>query len=234
MNSVSVIIPALNERPNLEILIPRIASTCNNANIAWEALVVDSDSTDGTADFITGLADALPVRLLNEPLRGDLARAWRRGIEAAKYPFIVTMDADLCHTPEFIPELLKASDSADMVIASRYLDGENRQWTKSLLHELVSRVGQCFCRWALDLSATDISHGFRVFRKELYERLKNDMTTPGNTFMIAFIYHAQRNGARILEIPYVYGKRLHGRDHLKISREGLRFFAFTLSVWRKP
>ncbi len=233
MDSVSIIIPALNERPNLELLIPRIASTCGNANITWEALVVDSDSKDGTADFISGFADTFPVRLLNEPVRGDLARAWRRGIEAAKYPCIITMDADLCHTPEFIPELLAALDSADIVVASRYLSPERRKWTKSLHQELASRFGQRFCRWALRLPSTDISHGFRAFRKELYERLKNDITTPGNTFLIDFIYHAHKSGARIREIPYVYGKRLHGRDHLKVSRESIRFFAFTLSVWRK-
>ena len=233
MNSVSIIIPALNERQNLELLIPRIASTCGNADIAWEAIVVDSDSKDGTADLIAGFADTLPVRLLNEPVRGDLARAWRRGIEAAKYPFIITMDADLCHSPEFITELLAALDSADVVVASRYLNKERRKWTKSLHQELASRLGQRFCHWALRLPLTDSSHGFRAFRKELYERLKNDITTPGNTFLIDFIYHAHKSGARIREIPYIYGKRLHGRDHLKVSRESIRFFAFVMSAWRK-
>jgi dolichol-phosphate mannosyltransferase len=233
MNNVSIIIPALNERPNLELLIPRIASTCGNTNIDWEAIVVDSNSEDGTADLITRFSDTLPVRLLNEPVRGDLARAWRRGIEASKYPCIISMDADLCHTPEFIPELLAALDTADIVVASRYLSQERRKWTKSLHQELASRLGQRFCRLALRLPSTDISHGFRAFRKELYERLKNDITTPGNTFLIDFIYHAHRTGARIREIPYVYGKRLHGKDHLKVSRESMRFFAFTLSVWRK-
>ena len=233
MKSVSIIIPALDERPNLELLIPRISSACGHANIEWEVIVVDSNSKDGTADFIAGFADTLPVRLLNEPVRGDLARAWRRGIEAAKHSRIITMDADLCHAPEFIPELFSALDSADVVIASRYLSRERRKWTKSLHQELASRLGQRFCRWALRLPVTDISHGFRAFRKELYERLKNDITTPGNTFLIAFIYHAHLTGARIREIPYVYGKRIHGKDHLKVSRESMRFFAFTLSIWRK-
>lgn len=233
MNIVSIIIPALNERQSLEQLIPRIAAACESNNITWEALVVDSDSTDGTDRLIKKLAETLPVRLLNEPVRGDLARAWRRGFEAATHPFIITMDADLCHTPEFIPKLLAALDEADIVVASRYLSRERRKWTKSLYHELASRLGQRFCRWALRLPMTDPSHGFRAFRKALYERIKNDITTPGNTFLIAFIYHAHRSGARIREIPYIYGKRLHGRDHLKVSRESMRFFAFTLSVWRK-
>jgi dolichol-phosphate mannosyltransferase len=233
MNKVSIIIPALNERPNLEQLIPRIATTCDTAKIKWESLVVDSDSTDGTDILLEKLGKTLPVRRLNEPVRGDLARAWRRGIEAAKYPLIITMDADFCHTPEFIPELLAVMDSADMVIASRYLSRERRKWTKSLYHELASRLGQRFCHWVLRLPSNDISHGFRAFRKELYEQLKNDIKTSGNTFMIAFIYYAHKSGARIREIPYIYGKRLYGRDHLKVSREGIRFFAFTLSVWRK-
>ncbi|HOG82731.1 MAG TPA: glycosyltransferase [Smithellaceae bacterium] len=234
MNKVSIIIPALNERPNLEQLIPRIASTCSAADIVWEILVVDSDSNDGTDSLLNALAKKFPLRQLNEPIRGDLARAWRKGIESAHYPFIITMDADLCHTPEFIPELVTTMNSSDMVIASRYLHHDGREWTKPLLNELVSRLGQRFCSRTLRLPFTDISHGFRAFRKELYESIKDDIKISGNTFMIALLYYAHKSGARIREIPYMYGKRLYGKDHLKISRESMRFFAFILSAWRKP
>lgn len=233
MNTVSIIIPALNERLNLEQLIPRTASTCDAGNIEWEVIVVDSNSTDGTDNYLEEVSQKLPVRLLNEPVRGDLARAWRRGIEASRYPCIITMDADLCHTPEFIPQLVKSLDSADMVIASRYLKHKRHQWTKSAYHEIASRLGQQFCRRVLSIPARDISHGFRAFRKELYDQFKNDIKAAGNTFMIAMVYYANRGGYRIREIPFTYGKRLYGKDHLKISREGTRFLAFTLSVWRK-
>ncbi|HON58400.1 MAG TPA: glycosyltransferase [Smithella sp.] len=233
MDGVSIIIPALNERLNLEQLIPRIASTCDAGNIEWEALIVDSDSTDGTDSYLEKLSGRLPVRRLNEAVRGDLARAWRRGIEASRYSRIITMDADLCHTPEFIPRLLDALETADLVIASRYLHHRRRQWIKSAPHEIASRLGQRFCRWALRLPPKDISHGYRAFRKQLYDQFKNDIKAAGNTFMIALIYYADRGGFRIREIPFTYGKRLYGKDHLKISREGIRFLAFTLSVWRK-
>lgn len=233
MNKVSIIIPALNERPNLAQLIPRIASTCDAADIVWEILVVDSDSNDGTDILLNEFAKKIPLRRLNEPARGDLAKAWRKGIENAIYPLIITMDADLCHAPEFIPELVATMTLSDMTIASRYLHHDGRDWTKPLLNELASRLGQRFCRRALRLPFTDISHGFRAFRKELYESIKDDITTPGNTFMIALLYYAHKSGARIREIPYIYGRRLYGKDHLKISRESMRFFAFILAARRK-
>jgi dolichol-phosphate mannosyltransferase len=233
MDGVSIIIPALNERRNLEQLIPRIALTCNAGKITWEVIVVDSNSTDGTDSYLEKLSGKFPLRRLNEPVRGDLARAWRRGIEASRHPRIITMDADLCHTPEFIPSLLEALDSADLVIASRYLQHQRRQWTKSAPHEIASRLGQKFCRWALHLPPKDISHGFRAFRKSLYDQIKHDIKAAGNTFMIALIYYADRGGFRIREIPFLYGQRLYGKDHLKISREGMRFLAFILSAWRK-
>ncbi len=233
MKSVSIIIPALNERANLEQLIPRITRACHAAKLEWEVIVVDSDSTDGTDLYLKTLSEKFPVRRLNEPVRGDLARAWRRGIEASRHPWILTMDADLCHTPECIPQLLEALDSADLVIASRYMEHRRRQWTKPVCHEIASRLGQRFCRWVLNLPPQDISHGFRAFRKELYDQVKNDIKAAGNTFMISLIYYADRGGFRIREIPFTYGKRLHGRDHLKISREGLRFLTFILSVRRK-
>jgi dolichol-phosphate mannosyltransferase len=179
------------------------------------------------------LAATLPVRVLNEPVRGDLARAWRRGIEAATYPAIVTMDADLCHTPAFVPQLLDALDTADMVIASRYLTGGRRMPSKRLRLELISQLGQRLCRVALRLPQADISHGFRAFRREVYDRLRDTVTTPGNAFMMAFTYHAHRAGFPIREIPYTYGARLHGEEHLNVMVESPRFLAFILSEWKR-
>jgi dolichol-phosphate mannosyltransferase len=233
MTAVSVVVPALNERSNLDRLIPELAEACMRAGLEWEALIVDSDSEDGTQEMAARFAETLPVRLLNEPVRGDLARAWRRGIEAARYPVIVTMDADMCHSPAFVPDLAAALEECDMAIASRYHSKGRQMRSKPLLFEAVSRGGQWLCRMALRLPLTDMTHGFRAFRREMYDSLRDSITTPGNAFMVALSYQANRRGFSTRELPYRYGVRMHGEEHMNVPVEIRRFLAFIFAMWRK-
>jgi hypothetical protein len=104
--------------------------------------------------------------------------------------------------------------------------------SKPLLFELLSRGGQWFFRQILGLPLTDATHGFRAFRRELYDQLKDSLTTPGNVFMAAFAFHAIRRGFRIRELSYSYGKRLHGEEHMDVASELRRYLAFFLDLWR--
>lgn len=231
MEPISIVIPALNERKNLERLLPELAAACDGAGIAWEALVVDSSSEDGTREFVEGLGARMPVRWVNEPERGNLALAWRRGVESARHDVIVTMDADMCHSPEFVPKLARAIDGCDMVIAARYGHAGRQMRSKPLLFEAISRGGQWLCRVGLRLPMTDMTHGFRAFRRKVFDDLRGVITTQGNAFMVALTFYAHRKGFRVREIPYTYGERLHGEEHMNVPVETWRFLEFIFKKW---
>jgi dolichol-phosphate mannosyltransferase len=91
---LSIIIPTLNERYNIEPLVALLTSAL--AEIAWEAIFVDDDSLDGTADHVRTLARANPrIRCLQRIGRRGLATACIEGVLASASPFVAVMDADL-------------------------------------------------------------------------------------------------------------------------------------------
>ena len=93
----------------------------------YEILVIDDDSQDGSEAIVADLQKSFPVKILVRKGQRGLATAVITGISAAKGKFIVTMDADLSHPPEKIPEMfsLLNEDQSDFVLGSRYI-GESK------------------------------------------------------------------------------------------------------------
>src|SRR5256884_6331827 len=120
-NSVSIIIPTLNEEENILPLVSEIAAC---AIPFQEILFVDDDSTDATCDKIRALAESHPIRLIEQDGAGPgLAGAIMSGARAAQGEVLLVMDADLSHPPDRIKDLVAPlfADTADLVVRSRYV-----------------------------------------------------------------------------------------------------------------
>src|SRR5512140_1233364 len=115
---LSIVLPVLNERDNVASLLPRLDQVLRELGCATEVVVVDGGSRDGTAD----LARSLGARVIVQSAPG-YGGALREGFRAAAGQYIVTLDADLSHEPDFIAKLWRAREHADIVIASRYVKG---------------------------------------------------------------------------------------------------------------
>ena len=123
--AVSIIVPTFREAANIPRLAERIQAALANSGIAWELLLVDDNSEDGSEAVVAELARRLPVRMVvrRQPPR-DLSLSVIEGIRLCRYDRLVVMDADLSHPPERIADLLAALDAeCDMVIGSRYAPG---------------------------------------------------------------------------------------------------------------
>ncbi len=223
----SVVVPALDERANLEILLPELIRTGDACGADYEVLIVDSDSGDGTREFVKSFGRP-EIKYLNEPVRGNLAKAWQRGISAAASGRIVTMDADLCHDPAFVPLLAGALDDADMAIASRYLSTGRSMKSKRFRFEMISRAGQWLSQSALGLPYRDMSHGFRAFKRSAYDEVIARVSSQGNAFMLDFTYAMHAEGLKIIEVPCSYGARVNGREKLNVPVETARFMTFII------
>jgi dolichol-phosphate mannosyltransferase len=106
-----VILPAFNEAGSLAALLPEIAEALSARGIGFEILVVDDASKDATAETIDRLAQSLPVRRLAHAQNGGYGAALRTGFrevlaQAQPEDFVITMDADRSHLPEYLPALL--------------------------------------------------------------------------------------------------------------------------------
>ena len=211
MCEVSVIIPTLNEAPNIHPLLTRVFKACSGMSL--EVIVVDDDSVDGTLQQVHQWMDSHPVRLISRKHEKGLASAIQEGIRCARGNIMVVMDADLSHCPETIPALIAPvqRNQFDMTVGSRYVPGGAISgWPLS--RRLISRASL----W-LTLPLTDVwdpLSGFFAVRKEFVSRLDR----PVSGFKIGLeIISRNSDQIRVKEIPIYFQDRQKGRSKANIQ-----------------
>ena len=228
-----VVAPTYNEAQNLPELVGRLFE---ETLPELEILVVDDASPDGTGAIADSLAEKHPGRLhvIHREGKLGLASAYRDGFREALRlgaDIIAQIDADLSHPPEHVIDLVTPvlEDRADVVIASRYVDGggadPNWPWRRKAL----SRGGNIYAQMVTGMPVRDSTSGFRCFRRGVLERdgLIDRPRCKGFGFQAEMAYHCWREGFRIQEIPYVFYDREKGTS--KISMR-----IVVEALWRLP
>lgn len=216
-----VVVPTYDEWENLSRTTRAILAQSEAAaarGFALEVLVVDDASPDGTGRLADRLAaEDSRIFVLHRSAKEGLGRAYEAGFRwalARGYERVLEMDADGSHAPDALPLLLEASRSADLVLGSRYVPGGGvRNW--GLHRRLLSRAGALYARWALSLGAKDPTGGYRVYARDLLERLvASELCAGGYAFQIELLWRAQEAGAIIREVPIVFRDRRVGQSKL--------------------
>src|SRR5437899_9845874 len=115
---LAIVIPAWNERENIELLVPALKELIADLDVTAEIIVADGGSRDGTAEAAQRRGARVVVQ--KEPGYGSALLA---GFAATAAPYVVTMDADLSHRPVFLEEFWRRRNEAEVLIASRYVLG---------------------------------------------------------------------------------------------------------------
>jgi dolichol-phosphate mannosyltransferase len=209
-----VVVPTYNEAETIEDLLPRIRSALPHV----EVLVVDDGSPDGTSDLAEQVGDTIGgVHVLRRAGQRGLGAAYRegyawgltRGVEA-----FLAMDADLSHDPAVLPVLLAELNNYDVVIGSRYIPGGSiPDW--AWYRRLLSRAGNSYSSWMLDLPIRDVTSGFRAYRADVLRCINlGTIRADGYGFQIEMTYRAARAGARLTEVPIRFVDRQLGKSKM--------------------
>jgi dolichol-phosphate mannosyltransferase len=220
---LSVLIPALDEAENLRSLVPSLHRVLQGLSVAYEILVVGHDGPDETLE----VARRLGARPMAQTLPG-YGGALTEGFRAARGRYLITMDADLSHEPDFISKLWANRDRADIVIASRYVRGGVAYMP--LLRKALSRVLNRTFTNALSLDLFDISSGFRLYRADVLRSLRLDGVDFDLLPEIAL--RAYVDGWRIAEVPFTYFPRARGSSQARILRVGANLLKTFARLWR--
>ena len=220
---LSVVIPVLNERENVERLLPRAGRVLDEIGCSYELIVVDGGSRDGTE----AAASAGGARVLRQQLPG-YGGALREGLAAATGTFILTLDADLSHDPDFIIKLWRGRLRGDVVIASRYVKGGVAYMPRHRL--LLSRILNGFFARGLGLPVRDLSSGFRLYRGAAV----HDLELQGTNFEVLeeILVKAHAAGWRLVEIPFTYYPRDRGSSHARIVAFGVDLLKAFFRLWK--
>jgi dolichol-phosphate mannosyltransferase len=223
MKDLSIIIPAWHEAENLSLLLPELNEAAKGLGLDYEILVADHPSGDGTEELCAREGAAR----LNVPGRG-YGEALRAGFAAAAGRFVLTMDADLSHPSDFIRVLWKSRETADVIIASRYVAGGRAEMP--FYRRLLSGVLNWTFARALSVPLKDLSSGFRLYRREVLE----DVHPERRDFDILqeLLVSAYALGYRVSEVPFTYRRRGSGASHARLFAFGVQYSGTLWRMWR--
>lgn len=213
-----VIIPTYNELENLPLITGRVRKATPHVDI----LIVDDNSPDGTGAAADELAkDDTNIKVLHREGKGGLLGAYLAGFKwglEQGYAVLCEMDADGSHAPEQLHLLLEAVDKgADLAIGSRYVPGGKVvNWPKK--RYLLSKGGNMYIGLALGSGLTDMTAGYRAFRRELLEALDFDeLSAAGYIFQVDVARRAVDAGFDVVEVPITFTEREIGESKLDSS-----------------
>jgi len=210
---LSVVIPVYNERPTLA----RVVEAVDAVDVPKEIIAVDDGSTDGSRELLGELAEKFPnvVAIYHDRNRGKGA-ALRTGFARATGDFVIMQDADLECDPQNYPRLLKPflEDGADVVYGSRFVYPEDRR-VDSFWVARANKVLTTLSNLFTDLNLTDMETGYKVFRREVIQRIRIEEDRFG--FEPEITAKIARMGLVIYEVPISYQQRRTTSEGKKIG-----------------
>ncbi len=210
---LAIVIPTYNERDNVSELIARLDIALNG--LVWEAIFVDDDSPDRTADLLIEYARRdRRIRLIHRIGRRGLSSACIEGILATTANCIAVMDADMQHDETILPRMLASmrNDSLDLVIGTRNAEGGSMgQFRRARV--MLSKLGQRVSRTVCHCEISDPMSGFFLVSRSFFAEVAHQLHGGGFKILVDMLASVQRP-VRLTEVGYTFRARRHGESKL--------------------
>ena len=211
---LAIVLPTLNERANIAPMVARLEQALGASG--WEAVFVDDNSGDGTAELIREIARTDPrIRVIQRIGRRGLASAAIEGMCATAAPFVAVMDADHQHDPALLREMLAAVKSGDydLAYASRFASGGSAEGLSSKGREKGSRFANALARKLTGTELSDAMSGFFLLRTEQLRKQADRLSGIGFKIMLDILATAEPP-LRVKEFPLKFAQRASGESKL--------------------
>jgi dolichol-phosphate mannosyltransferase len=224
-NLLSVVIPTFNEVKNVALHFASLQNVL--AGLRWEAVYVDDDSPDGTADALRAMAQEFPnVRVIQRIGRRGLSSAVIEGILSTSTPYVAVMDCDLQHDDKLLPKMLDVlqSEPVDIVIGSRFVSGgstgdwDNKRLAMSKFATRVSRI-------IVKQDISDPMSGYFMITRPAFDGAVKELSGHGFKILLD-LFASSPSPLRFKELPFTFGLRQHGDS--KVDSTVLIEYAFML------
>lgn len=218
MQDTLVIIPSYNEKENIENIIRATFSQKK----AFDILVVDDNSPDGTAVIVKQLQEEFKDRLFLEERqhKGGLGSAYIHGFKWAlqrAYEYIIEMDADFSHNPKDLIHLYSActDENADVSIGSRYINNKVNVVNWDMKRLLLSYFASKYVKFITRIPVCDTTAGFVCYNRKVLETINLDkIKFIGYAFQIEMKFKAWKHGFTIKEVSVIFTDRIQGTSKM--------------------
>lgn len=225
MKRVLVVIPTYNEALNIQQVIDGVEQIAKETKgYRFRLLILDDTSPDGTAKIARQHAKSYGnIHVLTGKKQG-LGKAYIRGFTYAlkreTFDMLITMDADMSHSPKDIPKLLRAvGNGADYVIGSRYVSGGD-VGDLPLIRRINSRVANVVARRLVGIKKPvhDLTGGYKAIRRDALASINfSDMRAKGYFFQVNLLHAFLIQGFTVTEVPITFVNRSLGDSKLKLK-----------------
>ena len=213
---LAVIVPSYNERGNIELLYEKVALALGDT--AWEMIVVDDNSPDGTADVVNELSRVYAnIRCVRRFGRRGLASACIEGMAVTAAPYVAVIDADHQHDETILPKMLaEALNGADLVVGSRFAEGGSAGDGLSEARLSGSNLANRLAGMIAGQAVSDPMSGFFLIRREAALEAAPKLASDGFKILIDLIVTSARMGKplKIAEVPYTFRPRHAGESKM--------------------
>jgi dolichol-phosphate mannosyltransferase len=222
-SDVVVVLPTYQEAANLPVI---VAALFDLPLAGLRILVVDDNSPDGTGQIAEEMADhygRYRLGVVHRAGKEGLGRAYVDGMSramAAGAEFVVQMDSDLSHGPEYLPQMLGTllSADADVVIGSRYVVGASVGAEWPWYRKALSGFANSYVRLLLRLGIRDVTAGYKLWRASALEAIGlQAIRSNGYSFQVEMNCRSIQQGLKIIELPIHFSDRAEGESKMSLK-----------------
>ena len=221
--AVTVVLPTYQEAKNIPVITDALLSLpLTNLRV----IVVDDNSPDGTGQIADDLAERYGqdrMSVVHRAGKEGLGRAYIDGMTraiAAGAEFVVQMDSDLSHGPDYLPGMLGTllSTGADVVIGSRYVVGASVGAEWPWYRKALSGFANAYVRFLLGLGIRDVTAGYKLWRASALGAVDlGSVRSNGYSFQVEMNYRAVKGNLKIVELPIHFADRTEGESKMSLK-----------------
>ncbi|HEV3382221.1 MAG TPA: polyprenol monophosphomannose synthase [Trebonia sp.] len=222
-SAITVVLPTYQEAANIPVITDALLSL---PLTSLRVVVVDDNSPDGTGRIAEDLAERYGrerMSVVHRAGKEGLGRAYIDGMTraiTAGAEFVVQMDSDLSHGPEYLPGMLGTllAANADLVIGSRYVTGASVGAEWPWYRKALSSFANTYVRSLLGLGIRDVTAGYKVWRASALQAIGlPTIRSNGYSFQVEMNYRAVKGGLKIVELPVHFADRIEGESKMSLK-----------------
>lgn len=223
--TVSIIVMAYNEATTVSGVLNEIDSTMRSAACAYEVIVVDDGSCDGTGQIADGAAQRLhAIRVLHHPTNRGIGEVYRSGFQAATGKYLTFLPADGQFPAGIVADFVPLMSNADLVLG--YLPNIRRSPVAMVLSWMERSL-----YWAM-FGRLPRFQGIMMFRRSMLEELGVKLGGRGWGVLMEIIVRAERSQLKIVSVPTSLRPRISGKSKVNNLRNIRANLDQAIALWR--